>query len=345
MKYLLYHGHLVVDDKREFLDGALLIEDDKISDVFLHSSKIPPIEDCMPIDLGGLLLMPGFFDSHVYGSDGLVFDTADKQEFDQISAALLKKGTTTFLAALTGDPGGEKLYKQLHLLNDYVSPNARFGGVYLVGPFLSRSYPGTLKTENFCAPDLELTKSFLKECGCIRAMSIAYELPGAEKTGRYLHEQGIKVMCGHSEAVAGDLDENVDGFSHLFEAMRPLDHHEETLVNCAFENRWPFELAADGKDIADNVLHLVLRSIDQEWLMLVSGDRGEPAVIDEMKVLYRLGGKYCDLLQFSGLNAYRFYGLDERFGTLQKGKYSDIVIMDDDLDIRRVMCGGKFYDV
>ena len=43
--------------------------------------------------------------------------------------------------------------------------------------------------------------------------------------------------------------------------------------------------------------------------------------------------------------AYRFYGLDDRRGTLQKGKYADIVIMNDDLDIPRVMVQEKFYDV
>ena len=61
-----------------------------------------------------------------------------------------------------------------------------------------------------------------------------------------------------------------------------------------------------------------------------------------MKVLYSLGAKYTDLLSYSSLNAFRFYGLDSHFGTLQKGKYADIVIMNDDLNIKRVYCKGKF---
>ena len=61
-----------------------------------------------------------------------------------------------------------------------------------------------------------------------------------------------------------------------------------------------------------------------------------------MKVLYELGVKYTDLLAYSSLNAFRFYGLDNRFGTLEKGKYADIVIMDDALNIKKVYCKGKF---
>ena len=69
------------------------------------------------------------------------------------------------------------------------------------------------------------------------------------------------------------------------------------------------------------------------------------SINDEMKVLYELGAKYCDLLMYSSLNAFRFYGLDKKYGTLEKGKYADLVIMDDDLNIRNVYVKGKFvYD-
>ena len=66
---------------------------------------------------------------------------------------------------------------------------------------------------------------------------------------------------------------------------------------------------------------------------------------DEMKVLYELGAKYTDLLMYTSLNAFRFYDLDKQFGTLEKGKYSDLVIMDDELNIKDVMVRGEFLNV
>lgn len=181
-------------------------------------------------------------------------------------------------------------------------------------------------------------------------------------------------MCGHSDAVYEDLDENVDGFTHLFNAMRGLHHRDLTLVNCAFMNKWHVELIADGNHIKDNVLKLIVNNIDRNLIMLVTDssmarnlpdgeyefmskkcfkkgttfltDDGHFAgsvvsINDEMKLLYQLGCKYTDLLLYSGLNAYRFYGLDSRFGTLEKGKYADLVIMDDDLDIKEVYLNGE----
>ena len=140
-------------------------------------------------------------------------------------------------------------------------------------------------------------------------------------------------------------------------------------------NRWNVEVIADGNHLEANILKLILNNIDKERIMLVSDSStaknlpdGEyefmskkcikkgnafktldghfagsvVSINDEMKVLYGLGAKYTDLLLYSGLNAYRFYGLGERFGTLEKGKYADLVIMDDDLNIKNVMLKGEF---
>ncbi len=69
------------------------------------------------------------------------------------------------------------------------------------------------------------------------------------------------------------------------------------------------------------------------------------SIPDEMKVLYELGAKYTDLLLYSSLNAFRFYGLDKRFGTLEKGKFADLAILDDDLNVKGVYIGGRSLHV
>ena len=69
------------------------------------------------------------------------------------------------------------------------------------------------------------------------------------------------------------------------------------------------------------------------------------SINDEMKVLRELGVKYTDLLLYSSLNAFRFYGLDKQFGTLEKGKYADLVIMDEQLNIKDVYVRGNFIHV
>ena len=84
MKYLLNHAHLIVDNCHEYIDGALLIEDEYIKDVYPQSSKVKSIEDCEVIDLSGLLIMPGFFDTHTHGINGISFDDCDEKQLDDI---------------------------------------------------------------------------------------------------------------------------------------------------------------------------------------------------------------------------------------------------------------------
>lgn len=61
MKTLYKHVHLVVDDKREYLDGSILINDGIIEDVFVQSNKT--IEESKEIDMKGKIFIPSFFDT------------------------------------------------------------------------------------------------------------------------------------------------------------------------------------------------------------------------------------------------------------------------------------------
>ena len=379
MNYLLIHGHLIVDGNREFLDGALLIEDDRIAEVYPQNSRIKDVPaDTNVIDLRGSIVMPGFFDTHTHGIDGISFDTADLNQMEKASYEFAKDGTTSYLVSLSYDLSMDHICSQLRRLEDYQSTTARFEGVHLEGPFLSKKHLGMGDPERFLEPDMTMMEEFLRNSSRIRQVTIAYELDGAKQIGRLLHDRGIRVMCGHSDALMDDLDENVDGFTHLFNAMRGLHHRDITLVNCAFMNRWNYELIADGNHVDRNVLSLLLQHTDRDRLMLVTDSsiaRNLPdgeydfiskhcvkkgtkfistdghyagsvvSINDEMKVLHELGAKYTDLLCYSSLNAFTFYGLDQQYGSLVKGKHSDLVFMDDDLNIRNVMVKGKFlYD-
>ena len=376
MKSLLKHGHLIIDGNREFLDGAILIKDGRIAEVFPQTDRIRDLsEDCEVTDLCGSLVMPGFFDTHTHGAAGSVFDSADPKGMDEIYRRFALDGTTSFLATLSYDLDTEGLCTRLKELEDYRSPYSRFEGIHMEGPFLSPAYAGAGDPNRFLDPDPETAEQFLNASSHIRQMTVACEREGASKITSLLHRNGIRVMCGHSAAVYEDLDENVDGFTHLFNAMRGLHHRDKTLVNCAFMNRWYCEVIADGIHIDRNVLKLILDQIDRDRIILISDSspaRGMPdgeypflsqrcirkgdvfltedghlagsvaSILDEIKVLYELGAKYTDLLLYSSLNAFRFYGLDQRFGTIEKGKYADLVFLSDDLEMKKVMIGGNW---
>lgn len=376
MKYLFTHGHLIVDNNHEYLDGSLLVEDEYILDVYPQSNRLNDIEDCEVIDLKGSIVMPGFFDSHTHGIGGMCFDSINsKEDLDKVSLQFSQSGTTSFLASISYDVELKDFDDRIKVYDPYVSSTSRFVGLHLEGPFLSKHRVGIGNPDKFSNPNAEAIKELLNKTNCIKQMTIAYELDGAKEVGKLLHDHGVRVMVGHSEATLKDLDENVDGFTHLFNAMRGFHHRDKTLVNCAFMNKWYCEIIGDGHHVDPSVLKIVIDNIDQDKIVLVSDSslaRNLPdgeyefmsnhcvkkgsefinengtysgsvvSINDEIKVLYSIGAKYTDLLSYSSLNAFKLYGLDKRYGTLQKGKYADIVIMDDDLNIKNVYVQGKF---
>ena len=377
MKYLLKHGHLIIDGNNEYMDGAILIDGERIKEVYYQSDKIDEsFDDYEVIDLKGSIVMPGSFDTHTHGILGIDFDKASKDEMGKASYLFAKSGTTSFITSLSYDLKPDDYLPRFNLLEDYNAPYCRFEGLHLEGPFLSKKHLGVATPEKLIDPDIKIMEDIINNSKLLKQVTIAYELDGAKQIGKYLHDNNVRVMCGHSDACLKDLDENVDGFTHLFNAMRGLHHRDVTLVNAAFMNLgYNIELIADGNHITRDVLKLCINNIDRNKIMLISDsstarglEDGEyvflskpctkkgtvfkthdnhfagsvVSINDEMKVLYELGAKYTDLLLYSSLNAFKFYGLDSQFGTLSKGKYADIIIMDDDLNIKKVFVKGEF---
>ena len=379
MKYLFNHAHLIIDGNKEYIDGALLIEDEHIIETYPNANKVDvDTSEYKIIDCSGCVIMPGFFDTHLHGIKNISFDTANKEELDKATLELAKSGTTSFIPSLSYDCDNADFDARFKLFENYEGEYCRFEGFHLEGPFISDKHLGIAHPDKIKKPDINLVKDILSKTDKLRQMTIAYELDGAKEIGKLLKENGVKVMCGHSDACLGDLDENVDGFTHLFNAMRGLHHRDITLINCAFMNKWNVELIADGNHVERNVLKLVLNNIDRDKIMLVSDsstargledgehiflsnrcfkngtvfktDTGHFAgsvvsINDEIKVLKELGAKYTDLLMYSSLNIFKFYNLDQKYGSLIKGKSSDIVIMDEDLNIKKVLVKGKLIEI
>ncbi len=71
---LLIHGHLIVDDYRQYEDGCLLIDDKHILDVFVNSNKIDDVYYDEVIDLKGNIVMPNVYDLSLLDTKQIIVD-------------------------------------------------------------------------------------------------------------------------------------------------------------------------------------------------------------------------------------------------------------------------------
>ena len=231
---------------------AVLIEDEHI--VALVDPEQVPADIGVSYDLEGGTLIPGFIDLQVNGGGGVLFTAAPTVDsLRTIGAAHRQYGTTGFLPTL--------ISTRFDVMREAVSAVAEaiaIGtpgvlGLHLEGPFLSPERKGVHDAGKFCQLDqtgLDILTSL--QVGST-VVTLAPELTSPQMISR-LVEEGVIVCGGHSGATYAQtrdaLAHGLSGFTHLYNAMTPLQSREPGMVGAALadDDSW-FGIIADGHHI------------------------------------------------------------------------------------------------
>ncbi len=353
--------------------------------VEIHGAKIVGLGAGIPAgpaeDLGGAWLLPGYIDLHVHGGGGYDFtgseaDMAAGVEFH------LAHGTTRTLVSLVSAPVDalcEQLAWSAELVGRSDVTRGRVVGAHLEGPFLSHARCGAHNEEYLLLPDQQVVAKLLDAAGGqLRMITIAPELPGALDLIRSLAAAGVIAAVGHTD---GDYDITMKAFdagasqmTHLFNAMRQLNHREPGPVAAALESGVPFEIINDGVHIDDAMTRLVARCGPSQLLLITDameatgvGDGeyllgGQTVIVRDgqarIKATGALAGSRLTMDEAlrravfdiglpielasaaASTNPARVLGLSDRCGSIEPDKEADFVVLDDDLRVKRVMVQG-----
>jgi N-acetylglucosamine-6-phosphate deacetylase len=178
--------------------------------------------------------VPGFVDLQVNGFGGVDFLTADAEGYRQAADAILETGVTAFLPTFITSPEAQLLAALREVPAE--SDGARVLGAHLEGPFLSALRLGIHGAGARRNPDLDLLERLL-DAGPVRLVTLAPELPGATAVIERLLLREVAVSAGHSDASAEQanaaFDLGVRSVTHLFNAMRPFHHRDPGIVGAA----------------------------------------------------------------------------------------------------------------
>jgi N-acetylglucosamine-6-phosphate deacetylase len=216
---------------------TLLIEGDRIV-------KVVPTPDAPkgfePIDLKGTCLIPGLIDTQVNGGGGVLFnDSPTVESLRTIGEAHRQYGTTGFLPTLISDDLSvvERAISAVHKAINEKVPGVL--GIHLEGPFLNPDRKGIHDQEKFrllTLSDIDLISS-LKVGSTV--VTLAPERTNPELI-RELCSRGVIVSAGHT---AADYDQTrealragIRSFTHLFNAMTPMNSREPGVVGAALED-------------------------------------------------------------------------------------------------------------
>lgn len=261
----------------------------------------PAAEAGVSRDLGDATLVPGFIDLHVHGGGGGAFGARGAGSPTEARAAARAAahlariahrahGTVATLASLVTE-APERLLDSVAVLAELADAGV-IRGIHLEGPWLSPARAGAHAVDLLRDPDDDEIDALLRAArGHLRTVTIAPELPGALEAIRRFVDAGVIVAIGHTDAdyetARRGIAAGARAATHLFNAMRPLDHRAPGPVLALMEDpRVALELIGDGVHLDPALVAGVRRAVGVDRVLLVTDAMAAAAHVDGR---YRLG--------------------------------------------------------
>jgi N-acetylglucosamine-6-phosphate deacetylase len=343
-------------------DCAVVIEDASIHGI-APRRELPAATPVRTLPEGAWLA-PGFIDVQVNGGGDVLFnDEPTPDGIAAIAAAHRRFGTTSLVPTLISDTPA-KMRAALDAVRSTAPTNPSILGIHYEGPFLSpvksgAHDPAMIRTPN--AQDFEM----LAATGVGRRLvTLAPEHVPAGFIAQLVNA-GVRVCLGHSMATYAQtktaLAEGLSGFTHLFNAMRPLATREPGPIAAALETpgAW-FGMIVDGEHVAPVMLRLALRGEARPMLVTDAmppvGGNSSAFTLYGQEISVRngrctrqdgtLAGAVLDMasairncvqllqvplthaLRFASAEPASFLGLDTTLGRLAPGYRADMVAFD-----------------
>ncbi|SDI76043.1 N-acetylglucosamine 6-phosphate deacetylase [Frankineae bacterium MT45] len=361
-------GGVITDGRVEILDGRII----SVGETANFTDT--PGE----LDLAGGWLLPGFIDLHMHGGGG--YDVT--RSADDMAAAVAfhrGHGTTRTLVSLMAQPI-DAMCSQLAWVSDLTARGV-VAGAHLEGPFLSAIRCGAQRPENLLSPDpLVLHKLLEAGQGAVRTITIAPELPAALDLIRDMVAAGVVAAVGHTDAsyeqTAAAFAAGANLATHLFNAMGSFSQRAPGPAIAALDAGAFVEMINDGVHVHESLTRLVERTAPDRLAFITDaisatgvGD-GEYSLGDQTVRVqdgearlsngHSLAGSTHTMdaavrravleigmpieaasLAASGTPA-RVLGLEQTCGAIAAGLTADLVHLDADLRVQRVMVGGSW---
>jgi N-acetylglucosamine-6-phosphate deacetylase len=212
-------------------------------------------------------------------------------------------------------------------------------------------------------------------------ISMAPEVSNNRSFIRPLIEKGAVVSIGHSDATYQEalesFEEGISHATHLFNAMSGYHHREPGVIGAVLDSPGvTAEVIADGLHIYPSALRLALAAKGHDKICLIT-DSIKAAGLDDG--IYQMGNQEIELkgyearlkksgtlagsvltlnravknaLEWTGiavnqavnmasLNPSRVIGLKHEMGSIQEGKYANLVVFDKEFNVLETYLKGR----
>lgn len=353
--------------------GEVVIEGDRITATAQQNAQV--------IDVTGHYVVPGFVDIHNHGGGGASFTSGTVDDVLKGIETHRRHGTTTLVAStVTGDM--DFLAQRAGLLSELAEQGdiagIHFEGPF-ISPCRKGAHSEELLRDPDPA---EVRKLIDAARGRASMVTLATELPGGLDSVRLLADHGVIAAIGHTDATYEQTVRAIDAgatvATHLFNAMPALGHRAPGPITALLEDdRITVELINDGTHLHPAALQLAFHHAGADRVAFITdamdaagfGDGRYmlgPLEVEVADGVARLveGGSIAgstltldrafkravtidglsveDTVTALSANPARLLGMSDEIGSLEPGKYADLVLLDASFDLKGVLRRGEW---
>ncbi len=227
-------------------------------------------------------ILPGFIDLQVNGSHGVDVMRASADDLLRISENLAAQGTSAWLPTAITCPLEriERVHRNIAEAADAQngpdrasSAAASILGMHLEGPFISPLRLGAHPRLNLEPSGEALDRVLALER--LRVCTLAPELPSALDAITQLTARSVVVSIGHTNATLEQAHAGIAAgarmFTHLFNAMRPMNHRDPGVITAALNDSAATPaVIPDGVHVHPEVLRLIYRARGARGMILTT---------------------------------------------------------------------------
>ncbi|MBI5974953.1 N-acetylglucosamine-6-phosphate deacetylase [Staphylococcus canis] len=255
-------------------------------------------------------------------------------------------------------------------------------GVHLEGPFISENKIGAQNPKYIQRPSIKQLEHFQQVAHhLIKIVTIAPEVDGAEETIQALKEDIIFSM-GHSEVTFDQAnhaaDIGVQHVTHLYNAGTPFQHRDPGMFGAAWTNpNINTEIIVDGIHSHPASVQIAYQQKGNTHMYLITDAMrakgmpdgqyelgGQPVIVKQNEARLESGSLAGSILKmndglrhfmnFTGdtlaslwrvtsLNQAKALGIDHEKGSIAVGKIADLVIVDEDIQVKHTIKKGHIH--
>ena len=358
-----------------FRTGDLVIRDGRIA------FGAAPQEGEQVLDAKGAYALPGLVDIHFHGAVGHDFCDADEAGLQAIADFEASKGVLAICPAtmtfseeiLNGIMDAAAAHKN--------GRGADLVGINMEGPYISPRKIGAQNPKYVQGTDAAMFRRLQQRSGgLIKLVDVAPEEPGNLDFIRDCAGEvriSIAHTCTSYETAKDAFAAGASHMTHLYNAMPGITHREPGPIIAALEDHAEVELITDGVHIHPAMVRFTFNTFGDDRVVLIADSmmacglpdgayslggqavtvRGPRATLTEhpdtiagsatclydcmRRAVVDMGVPLESAVRAASENPARSIGVDADYGTLAPGRYGNVILADDDLNILTVVQKGK----